>query len=73
MHVADSSIKAPGGFRRLPVGLLKEKTMELEELISILQTILYEADVALDGGDRNEARKQLRKAKQMLDDELAED
>jgi len=44
--------------------------MELEDLIRELQTFLDEADVASDGGDVEMAREWLRKAKQLLDEEL---
>lgn len=47
--------------------------MELEDLISELQGILDEADVALDAGNKDTAREQLREAKSLLDDEFLKD
>lgn len=47
--------------------------MELDDLIREVQTIIDEADVALDGGDKDEAREQLREAKSLLDDEFLND
>jgi len=44
--------------------------MELEDLISNLQAFLDEAVEASDGGDTEMAREWLRKAKQLLDEEL---
>ena len=44
--------------------------MELEDLSSKLHAFLDEADMASDGGDTEMAREWLRKAKQLLDEEL---
>lgn len=70
MHVADSSSKAPGGYRRLPAGRLKEKRMEMEEVISAAQRLLDEAALASDAGDEDKAFKYLEATKQLLDDEF---
>jgi Tfp pilus assembly protein FimV len=47
--------------------------MELENLITELQGKLDDADLALDGGDVDEAREYLREAKALLDDEFLKD
>ena len=47
--------------------------MDIQVLLRDLQRILDEATVYFDGGDKDEAREQLRPAKQLLDDEFAED
>ena len=52
---------------------LKEKRMELVELIASLKVKIDEADVALDSGDVDGAREYLREAKQLLDDEFMKD
>lgn len=52
--------------------ITKEKRMELENLITELQAKLDDADLALDAEDRDRARRHLRAAKQLLEDELEE-
>jgi len=47
--------------------------MDTQVLIRDLQRILDEADTFLDAGDVDEAREQLRAAKQLLDDEFIKD
>lgn len=47
--------------------------MELKDLIHELQTVLDEANIALEAKERDEARKYLRAAKQLLDDEYLYD
>lgn len=49
---------------------MKEKTMELKDLISELERILDRAGVAANDGDELQARGYLRAAKELLDDEL---
>ncbi len=44
--------------------------MELEELIQELENLIGEADMAADGGDVDEAKEQLRKAKELLEAEF---
>ena len=44
--------------------------MELEELIQELENLIGEADIAADGGDVDEAREHLRKAKELLEAEF---
>ncbi len=44
--------------------------MELENLITELQAKLDDADLALDVEDKDKARRHLREAKKLLDDEL---
>ena len=44
--------------------------MELEELIRELDNLIGEADLAADVGNVDEAREQLRKAKELLEDEF---
>lgn len=51
-------------------GILREKTMELNELITQLQAKIDDADVALDAGDVDEAKASLREARDLLDDEF---
>jgi len=53
--------------------ITKEKIMDTQVLIRDLQRILDEADTFLDAGDVDEAREQLRAAKQLLDDEFIKD
>lgn len=52
---------------------MKEKTMELEKLISKLQEIIDKANMALDAKARKIAREHLREAKDILDDEFLKD
>ena len=52
---------------------LKEKRMELVELITQLQAKLDDADLALDAEDVDGAREHLRVAKQLLDAEFLKD
>ena len=47
--------------------------MELEDLITLLQAKLDDADLALDAGDRDKAREELRDAKNLLDEEFLKD
>lgn len=47
--------------------------MELVELISALQDVIDDADVALDAENVDEAREQLRQAKSLLDAEFLKD
>lgn len=47
--------------------------MELDDLISELQMILDVADVTLKAGSGEGAREQLRRAKDLLDDEFVND
>ncbi len=44
--------------------------MELVDLIHELQTVLDEANIALEAKERDEARKYLRTAKKLLDEEF---
>jgi len=44
--------------------------MELVDLIRELDNLIGEADLAADGGDVDEAREHLRKAKELLEDEF---
>lgn len=71
--MAESSGEAPGGSRRHAGSRLKEKTMELKDLISELERILDRAGVAAAAGDESQARGYLRAAKQLLDDEFIKD
>ncbi len=47
--------------------------MELEDLITQLQTKLDDADLALDAGDRDKAWEHLSEAKRVLEDECLHD
>lgn len=47
-----------------------DRPMELVELIRELDELIGDADLAADGGNVDEAREQLRKAKDLLDDEF---
>ena len=47
--------------------------MDLKDLISELQRVVDEADVALDAEHVDEAREHLRQAKSLLDDEFLRD
>lgn len=71
--MADSRGKAPGGFRRLPAGQIRDRKMELDDLIMELRRIVDEAGVASDAGEVDEAREQLRTAKELLEDEFLND
>lgn len=73
MYVAESRGQAPGGPCRHVGCRLKEKTMELKELIRQLKAKLDDAEMASDIGNREEAREHLRFAKELLDDELNKD
>lgn len=44
--------------------------MELKDLIKALKTILDDAELAADAGNRDEAREHLRFAKDRLDEEF---
>ncbi len=52
---------------------MKEKRMELNDLITELQGKIDDADLALDAGNVDEAREALRAAKDMLDAEFLKD
>ena len=51
-------------------GVTKERKMELDDLIMELRRIIDEAGVASDAGEVDEAREQLRTAKELLEDEF---
>ncbi len=59
--------------RRLQERWKKGKPMELKELIHEMDVIIFEADLSADSGHVDEARKNLRKAKELLDDEFLND
>ncbi len=48
----------------------KEIKMELVELIQELENLIGEADMGADAGNVDEAREQLRKAKELLEVEF---
>lgn len=65
--------QAPGGSRRHAGSRLKEKTMELKDLIRQLKIAINAADLAEDVGNKEEAREHLRFARELLDEEFIKD
>jgi len=47
--------------------------MELEELIRELDNLIGEADLAADSGKQADAKEYLRKAKELIEEELLKD
>jgi len=73
MNVDDCSSKASGGSGKNAGCRLKEKTMELKDLIKQLKMKLDAAELASDIGNKEEARVHLRAAKCLLDEEFLKD
>lgn len=65
--------KASGGSCRHAGCRLKEKRMELKDLIRQLKIAVNAADLAEDVGNKEEAREHLSFARELLDEEFIKD